>query len=395
MKKKALSLLMAGILALSMSGCGSLFAAEYHYSEPYVDSVSPSNGNAVEVRNYNMLKTAIVGMISRHEEQGGFRFSNYNGSVVDDLAAVCFEIKNENPLAAYAVESLTHDTSRIVSYYTATVHITYQKTKEQIDNIIGANNIVELQNRLREKVFAQEQEIVTRIYSPLVDETVVADMVREAYFSDPVVLISEPTAEIVMYPKGGINHVYDISLQYALTGVTLQNMTKRLDAAVETLLGALPDSEGAMLALNCANSVYAQLSGSGAAYPSTAYGALVEHSADSKGMALAYQALCNAAGVDCRVVMGAIGSMGTEEHYWNIIKLGEDYYHVDISQFQFDRNYAFLMSDEMLWGTYIWETEKYPDCSGTLRYGDLISSPGEVSTAEPETEIAEKVENNA
>lgn len=401
MKKKALSLLLAGLFVLSCCGCGSAFEAEYHYSEPFVDSVFPRNGNAVEIRNYNMLKTAIISLISNHEEKGELRFSNYNGSVLDDLAKACLEIKTENPLGAYAVETLSHDTSRIVSYYTASIHIEYRKTAAQIQSIIGVSGGAELQNVIREKISTYEKEIVTRIYSPQVDAMFVADTVREAYFSDPVSIVLEPAAEIVSYPAGGINHIYDISIQYGLNKVALQDMSARLSAAVEALTQQLAATDEAHLALDCANSVYYQLGGENAAYPSTAYGALVEHSADSKGMALAFQALCNAVDLECRVVQGSIGSMGTEEHYWNIIRLGEDYYHVDISQFVFDRSYAFLMSDEMLWGTYIWAAENYPACAGTMRYSDLIPTETVDDEASPEPESgeipeqdAEKIENN-
>ena len=122
----------------------------------------------------------------------------------------------------------------------------------------------------------------------------------------------------------------------------------------------------------------------------TAYAALVEHSAGAKGFALAYKALCDAAGIDCIVVRGSIGGMGAGEHYWNMISLEDSWYHADLSRFGEDPAHSFLMDDEGFWGEYIWDTEVYPACTGSLRYRDLVpeterpgGAPGP-GTAQPE-----------
>ena len=111
MKRKPLALLLAGAIALTASGCGSAFEAEYNYEEPVTGDFGTLSGDATEIRNYSMLKTALTGMISRREERREFRLSNYNGNSSEDLAAACYEIKSSNPLGAYAVESMSYDTT--------------------------------------------------------------------------------------------------------------------------------------------------------------------------------------------------------------------------------------------------------------------------------------------
>ena len=51
--------------------------------------------------------------------------------------------------------------------------------------------------------------------------------------------------------------------------------------------------------------------------------------ADSEGMALAYKALCDTIGIECTVVEGRLDRT---EHYWNIVTLEGDSYHVDTSR---------------------------------------------------------------
>ena len=106
MKKRIAAFSLVLVLLLCATGCG-MFETEYTYSEPYVDTLDRDTGDATEVRNYSMLKAAILDMINSHQESAEFRFSNYNGTVSDDLAAVCLEIKSTNPLGAYAVDTLS------------------------------------------------------------------------------------------------------------------------------------------------------------------------------------------------------------------------------------------------------------------------------------------------
>ena len=58
----------------------------------------------------------------------------------------------------------------------------------------------------------------------------------------------------------------------------------------------------------------------------TAYGAVSEGKAVCQGFAQLYYRLAKAAGLDCRIVTG---TRAGENHAWNIIKIGEYWYHVD------------------------------------------------------------------
>lgn len=379
MKQKYIALILALVLLLGCSGCG-LFEKEYTYSEPYVGSLPQNSGDATEVRNYSMLKAAILAMINGHQANGELRFSNYNGSVSDDLAAVCLEVKTGNPLGAYAVESISYDTSRVISYYIAEVNISYKKTANEIRSIRSVNSEAELKSYLHDAVLtAMLPTAAVRPYVPEMDSATVKKLIEEICFENPVGIPLPVTAEVAAYPQEGSSNIFEISLNYPLSPEDSAAMTEQLQARIRELTAdALPE-ETAACALALAEALNAALTAESADHADTAYGALVEHYADSRGIALAYRALCAAADVPCIVVKGSVGAMGTQEHYWNIIGLGDDYYHADVSQFAFDPHYAFLISDDDLWGTYIWDTEAYPACSGALRYEDLLPQPTDES----------------
>ena len=376
MKKKICCLLTAGLILLAASGCGSAFEAEYDYEEPVTGSFGTLSGNATEIRNYSMLKTALTDMISRHEEQGEFRLSNYNGSPSEDLAAACYEIKSKNPLGNYAVESLSYDTSYVVSYYMANIYVSYQRTAEEIEDIVFAGTQSEFDSLVCGAMDGFQPGTVVRIYSSAVDENHIRSLIRQHYYDDPVSMAAEPAVRVESYPNEGANRIYSIHFEYAASESQMNRMSRELAAALDAAVLELPEEEPPKLALAGAEWLSSLAPKDGeVARGDTAYAAVVEHSGDSRGMALAYRALCRRLEIPCTVVEGSVGTMGAEPHFWNIIELDGEHYHVDVSAFAHGPGSAFLLSDDALWGTYIWETAAYPECSGSLRYADAAGLP--------------------
>ena len=370
--QKLIPVLLA--VALLLAGCGNIFEDEYHYSAPFAYNIGGGSGNATEIGNYNMLKSALLDLIGRHEEEAVFRFSRYNGSVTDDLAAASLEIRSTNPLGAYAVESMTYDTSRIVSYYLAEVRVNYKRTAEEIQNVRWVTSLTELEEFMRETVTGYQNEAVLRASSAQVDEAYISGLVESLYLNDPVNVAAEPRAEISCYPIEGPNRIYDVRLSYGgAQAPRLRAMSRRLTEQVEALAERIAAEDAPRTALEAAEQVYAYLEDPTAStVGSTAYDALIRRAADSKGVALAYKAVCSALGLECMVIRGQLGDMGAEEHWWNILRLEGAYYHADVSRFGEGRAQAFLLDDAGLWGRYLWDAESYPECTGNLRYTDLV-----------------------
>lgn len=76
------------------------------------------------------------------------------------------------------------------------------------------------------------------------------------------------------------------------------------------------------LVLNCAYDEENYYAGTIPAVSYSAYGALVNHVAVCNGYTLAYQKLCQAAGLECQVVHGV-------NHAWNVVMIDGQWYHVD------------------------------------------------------------------
>ena len=109
MRKRALLVLTALSLMLSASACASVFAASHSYVTEYSDEIeSIGDSSGTEIKNYSQLKNAISDMVNSGQTAGELSFSGYTGSVRDDMAAACYEIKTQTPMGAYAVDELNY-----------------------------------------------------------------------------------------------------------------------------------------------------------------------------------------------------------------------------------------------------------------------------------------------
>ena len=396
--KRLLCALLAGLSLLTLSGCRSAFEREYYYETPFSGDIGTPSDDAAEIRNYNMLKTALTNMIAGHAERGEFRFVSYNGNLSEDLAAVCFEIKSEHPLGAYAVESLSYDTSYVVSYYMANIYITYKRTAEELSSIIYTSTAEDFEENVFRALDGYQDELVIRCLAPGIDERYILRLVRRHFYDDPTILIAQPEAAVTRYPAEGGNCIYDIAFRFGLDRQRCALLSMSLAGKLTQAAGAMTEIEQPKLALEAALYLSERCANGNpeAPYADTAYGPIMQGNADSKGLALAYRALCGVLGIDCTVVEGGFGSIGTQEHFWNIIGLDGAYYHVDVSAMRDDPAGAFLLNDETLWGRCIWETSEYPACDGPLSYADVAGLPldAEDGPADAEPQPEEETEES-
>ena len=107
-----------------------------------------------------------------------------------------------------------------------------------------------------------------------------------------------------------------------------------------------------------------------------AYGALINGKAVCDGIAAAFCILAQAMGYECTVVSGRATFLttGFSEHAWNIIKVGEHFYHVDatwdINHKREMENYSyeyFCVDDSDIQNDHQWDINITPACN----YNDL------------------------
>ncbi len=383
MVKRASAFILILALALSLTGCASIFDREYFTTSEYTSEPRETGdeSGAIEVSSYLELTLAINNLVSEHGESAVIHFSGYSGEIAEDLAAACREVSSDTAIGAYAVDYISYDLDRIVAYYEAEVFVYYKRTAEEIESMLSVNTATGLYNAICDALANMETSLVAMVSASSVDENAVLSYVDEAYFADPLACVERPDAVVNVYTGSGFQRIVEIYLDYGATSGVLSSRRGVIENAVERMLGSVTSESEPYRALQCLNALIGECESSEHS-PGTLWSAFLGGQANSEGMAVAYKVLCDAAGIECVVVEGRLDRA---EHYWCIITVDGASYHVDPSRTaSLGYGATFLVNDALMWGSYWWDNQDYPECNGPLTYSVLTSGTDRPSeSAEP------------
>jgi hypothetical protein len=399
MKKTLSAFLLLGLLALS--GCASMTNRDYLSIQPHRDNLSAANDpSAYRAENYTTLGEVIHSMVEAGLEHGVVHLSNYtprwNSNVETDLADACAEVAQRDPLGAYAVDFIKHDKSYIVSYYEANLYITYRRTQAQVAGIVAVTGSSAVRTEIQEALSAFSAEKVLRISYFTEDAAAIRDLVYQAYYASPQVALGMPEIEVALYPSDegytGSLRIVEIRLTYPEDQDTLRiqalALAKRAEVLSQQTLGLGKEAPARAInkLLKEQVTVFPIGNGDGPKRRGTAYAALVENTADSEGMALAFQLLAQNAGLECYVVTGAVEDT---PHFWNIVALSDgEYRHVDVTAAE-----RFALSDADLTALgYRWDRNGYRSCGAQPPAETPAPLAAELTVAQTESISGEDID---
>ncbi len=403
--RRALPLLLA-LALLALAGCSVLYDTEYSSREPYqAPAAQEESGEEPaydNITNYAALRRAVLRLVTDHAESAQLQFNGYEGSLSQDISTACWDVKSSTALGAFAVDYISYDLSRIVSYYQAEISVTYKRSAAQVEALERTSSVSALTDRLDRALRAGETYLVLEI----ADASATADTLREyvsnAYYADPLACPVLPEAEVGLFPETGVSRIAELSLDYGLESGELAQRREQLATALTEITAGLTPAPAAdaapspspsptpskkeealdqaeRLRLLCGRLMDRCRTDESAG--STAWDALLGGAADSQGQALALEACCQAIGLDCRTVAGR---MDGDVHFWDMVTLVGDSYHVDVSGRDEAGPAVFLTGDDRLWGVYWWDTSDYPACPADFRFSDEPEpTPAPESAASP------------
>ena len=379
------------LLALALlagAGCGVLFDTEVSSAEPYQAPAAQEEAGAGaaydSISDYAALRRALLQLVTDHAESAQLQFAGYDGSVSEDISAACWEVKSSTALGAFAVDYISYDLSRIVSYYQAEVHITYKRSAAQAGALERAGTASALAQRLDRALRAGETYLVLELSDASATADTVGDCIRQAYYADPLASPVLPQVEVTLFPETGVDRIAEITLSYGMPAEDLRLRRTELEAALDSLTAGLSGETDDAPAL--AETLYGLCAAlmdrcrADSAAGSTAWDALTGGAADSQGMALALEAACQRLGLPCCTVDGR---MDNDPHCWNIVTLDGCCYHVDVSAREDGGPAVFLAGDGQLWGVYWWDTSQYPVCPEPFGPPEPTPSPTPEPTPTP------------
>lgn len=354
--RKIICAVMAALMLLS-TGCSSMLNRDY--SSVTVHSATPTaegDANTMRVQNYQELVNALIYLINQGEESGSIRYSGEEADFKKLMDEACLEVKQEDPLGAYAVDYIKYSVISIVGSYEADVQITYRRTREQVASIVDATGAAAIRSELSRALSSFDTEVVLRISYFEEDEAYIQQLVRQAYLSNPATALDFPDAQVAMYPESGQQRIVEVTLTYHQSLQTLESWRNSLSREAERICQPLTELT-IKEKLDGITGTLQSMGAYSAQGGSTAYDALLGGGGDSQGVALAFSLLCRQVGVTCSVVDG---QKNGQSHFWNVVQTASGYRHVDLSR---TGSVTYNVDQTMTQQGYVWDTQQVPACN--------------------------------
>lgn len=329
---KPRGLLLGGLsLALLLQGCSpALLEREYVTEQLHVESSYLTDSSVLRADSYDTLVERLLQLVSQGIEHGVIRLFNYNGNVEEDLARACLEVKRNTPLGAYGVDYMTHEVSRIVSYYEVNVYITYRRSYEQIKSIVTATGSNAVKRVLADTMTQFAPSAVLSVRGPEDETFDLQAFFQEIYDTLPNAAFGLPEYTVTLYPSvpgETEDRIVEIQLTYGETQEQLLKKQAQAEERASLLAGRSAGVFGKELLTRLYQALLQQTSYQ-ASGGSTVYDGLIKGEADSEGMAMAMALLCQKAGLPCEIVRGNRNGMSW---VWNRVTLGEETVELDVS----------------------------------------------------------------
>lgn len=349
---------IAMLALLLFSGCAGSVGDEYLSITPHNGAeTQTTDADAVTVENYQQLKKAILNFVREGQEQGTIHVYNYDGDVETELGEAAYEVAKLDPLGAYAVDYMTHECVRIVSYYEIHISITFRRTVWEIAAIEPAATTTQLVTLLNEAVAQYKSRLTVRVGS--YEDLDIPALVAEYCADNPGTVMETPSVTVSTYPEEGAVRILEINFEYTQSAQALeekaQAVGESVDAAAEYIRYRDTDWGKAELLFTYLMERFSYAAGETA---TPLYDALCSGIATPEGLAQAWQLIFDQAGVECYTVEGLRDS---EAYTWNIISADGYYRHLDLYRCALETGTLVLWDDQEM-GAYYWNTEEYPAC---------------------------------
>ena len=364
MKKKIQLMIVTVLITAMLSGCSALFFDTYYSEKDFQGNQSIDLDADVQlVHNYAELRRLVFDMMNNHEESTALRFAGYTGNVVSDIASVCNAVKTESAYGAYCVDFISYDLTQIVSYYEASIAISYKYTSEDLKLLKTTNNHESFSELLAQELALESPKVIVRVNNGVSDHASVMELIERTMREHPLSLSYYPEFTVKIFSGNSSQKIYEVNIDYD-ENLNNEKRIGELNDSIEQLIVSLSGDE-AKKALDAAELLIENCrfdrSGSG-----TAYDALIHKTANSEGIASAFKALCDRLNIECQIVNG---KLEREEHFWNIVKIEDNYYHFDVSVLKEQGGLKTLFqSDAEQQVNYWWDQSAYPDCEGDSTY---------------------------
>lgn len=342
------------VLALTLTGCSSMLERDYVSVTRHVEYPVNDDSSILQAESYQGLVSALLYFVSEHAETGVIHLSNYVGDVGSDLDAACREVMEEDPFGAFALKSIVHSHTRIVSYYEVSLTFEYARSAAELDSIVPISSLRPLSGVLTAAMTRFDERCAVSLSLFTGDEASLLTQIRQLWLDTPLASPARPDVRVKLYPDSGLSRVAEFTFDWGEEPDDLSAYSSELLSAAQRLLQDLNLPIGELTAETLL-SVLPQRVVFDPAGGFSAYDALVNGTANAQGMASALCLLCHLTGAEATVVEGRRNG---EPAFWLISATPDGYRHLDPTA---DAPFCAVDEEFRALG-YEWSMERYPSC---------------------------------
>lgn len=354
MKRFATIIIFATALCLLLAGCDSWLDGSYVSVMPHLEQNMLNRNEVIIASTYTEIRDNLADMIESGGTSGVISLGEMDQSAAREYmdTAVQFLRKN-NPVCAYAVESVTYDIGSNREGTVVAYQINYYHGRSEILRIELADRPSDAKAEIASALEDQDASLVLRIKEyEAIDFT---QMVYDYAYANPNVVMEIPTVSVSIYPETGKERVVALSFTYETSREVLLQMRKRVE---QVFLSAELYVKGATQVSDIYSQLYSFLM---KRYEYTvetsitpSYSLLLHGVGDSRAFANIYAAMCRESELDCKVISGTKNGI---PWCWNLVRLRDEYFHVDLIACEESGEFQMLTSSEMT--GYVWDYSAY------------------------------------
>ena len=347
--KRMFALLLTCCLLLS--GC-SLLDASYHFAVPHEHS-----GGGEEIMNsasnYLQLRTVLEEMVSAGLESSVISLEEFpEEKVIDSMELAIRHILSSYPIGAYAVEQIRWDLGQGL----LSVEIDYRRSRTQIDQIQTVRTVSAAREAIDRALSTFADSLVLQI--TLYTELDVANYIADFAARNPNIVMELPQVTAQLYPQNGSTRILELEFDYQTSRESLRSMASQVRQVFSSArLYVTPGADDGVKLNQLYGFLMERFDYVVETSITPAYSLLNYGVGDSRAFAQVYAAMCRQSGLEVEVVSGTCSG---ESRFWNIVRNGDRYFHVDLLECAMLGRYREKTDQEMT--GYVWDYQAYPAC---------------------------------
>lgn len=340
-------------LVFLLGGCAWM-DGEYHSVTPHSSDGVKLSDDVVTAASYNEIRDALLKMVASGKQQSTFYINGFDLQDVDQyMNTAIMHVFQSSAVGAYAVDKIEFEAGDSGGIPAVAVNVTYLHGRQEILRIKSVGKMNDVRAMIAYALKNHEASAVIKVME--YEDMDVQQFVQEYVNANPHLCMETPQVTCMTYPERGEERVVEIIFNYQTSRDALkimQDMVASIFSAAELYVqGSENDQQKyeQLYSFLMERFDYKYETSITPAYSLLRYGV-----GDSKAIAMVYSIMCQNADIQCQVVSG---TKNGEAYSWNLIRIDEVDYHLDLPECSAAGEFKIMLPDLMT--GYVWDYSEF------------------------------------